>query len=45
MRIDGKAYRSIWREGGEHAVRILDQTLFPHAFEVLGRHSAAAKHG
>jgi methylthioribose-1-phosphate isomerase len=35
MKIDGKAYRSAWREGGEHAVRIFDQTLFPHAFEVL----------
>ena len=42
MRIDGKAYRSIWREGGEHAVRILDQTLFPHAFEVLVLRDAAA---
>jgi methylthioribose-1-phosphate isomerase len=35
MKIDGTSYRSIWREGGEHAVRIFDQTLFPHAFEVL----------
>ncbi|MBM3626567.1 MAG: S-methyl-5-thioribose-1-phosphate isomerase [Alphaproteobacteria bacterium] len=42
MRIDGKAYRSAWREDGEHALRIFDQTLFPHAFEVLVLRDAGA---
>ena len=42
MKIDGKAYRSIWREGGERAVRIFDQTRFPHAFEILRLDSAGA---
>ena len=32
MKVDGKAYRSIWRDGD--AVRIIDQTLLPHVFEV-----------
>jgi methylthioribose-1-phosphate isomerase len=33
MLIDGKPYRSIWREPDGDAVRVIDQTLLPHAFE------------
>jgi methylthioribose-1-phosphate isomerase len=33
MKIDGTPYRTIWPEG-DH-VMILDQTLFPHKFEVM----------
>ncbi len=42
MRIDGTSYRSIWREPGERAVRIFDQTLLPHALEVLVLRDAGA---
>ena len=42
MRIDGRPYRSIWREDGERAVRIFDQTRLPHDFEVLRLSDAAA---
>ena len=42
MKIDGIAYRSIWREGPERAVRIFDQTRFPYALEILRLGSAAA---
>ena len=35
MKIDGRPYRSVWRENGERAARILDQTRLPHAVEVL----------
>jgi methylthioribose-1-phosphate isomerase len=42
MRIDGTAYRSIWRQDGEIAVRIFDQTRFPHDFKILRLDSAAA---
>jgi methylthioribose-1-phosphate isomerase len=35
MRIDGTAYRSIWRDGDGRAVHIFDQTRLPHAFEVI----------
>ena len=33
MKVDGKAYRTIWPDPGGDAVHILDQTLFPHRFE------------
>jgi len=33
MRVDGKPYRSIWRETDR--VRIIDQTLLPHAFQIV----------
>jgi len=42
MRIDGTAYRSIWRDGDGRAVHIFDQTRLPHAFEVITLTSAAA---
>ena len=35
MKVDGVAYRSIWREGNEAAVTVVDQTLLPHRFETL----------
>ncbi len=35
MRIDGKPYRTIWLGGDGRTVEILDQTRFPHAFEVV----------
>jgi|SRR5579883_1164018 methylthioribose-1-phosphate isomerase len=35
MRIDGKPFRSIWREAGSEAVKIIDQTRLPHAFEII----------
>ena len=33
MRVDGTAYRTVWMEGG--AVRLIDQRLLPHRFELL----------
>ncbi len=35
MKVDGVAYRSIWREGEGTAVTVVDQTLLPHRFETL----------
>ncbi len=35
MKVDGVAYRSIWRDGNEAAVTVVDQTLLPHRFETL----------
>ncbi|SHF69883.1 methylthioribose-1-phosphate isomerase [Kaistia soli DSM 19436] len=35
MKVDGVAYRSIWRDGNESAVTVVDQTLLPHRFETL----------
>ena len=34
MKIDGVPYRTIW-PAADGAVEILDQTLFPHRFEIL----------
>jgi methylthioribose-1-phosphate isomerase len=34
MLVDGKPYRSIWFDAGRQAVRIIDQTLLPHHFEI-----------
>jgi methylthioribose-1-phosphate isomerase len=42
MRIDGTAYRSIWRDGDGRAIHIFDQTRLPHQFEVITLASAAA---
>ncbi|MDI3337839.1 S-methyl-5-thioribose-1-phosphate isomerase [Defluviimonas aestuarii] len=33
MKVDGKAYRTIWPDSDGESVIILDQTLFPHRFE------------
>jgi methylthioribose-1-phosphate isomerase len=35
MRVSGKHYRSIWREGAESAVHVIDQSRLPHVFETL----------
>jgi methylthioribose-1-phosphate isomerase len=34
MKVEGTHYRSIWTEGPDNTVRIIDQTLLPHRFEV-----------
>jgi methylthioribose-1-phosphate isomerase len=35
MRIDGKPYRTIWLAEDGRTVEVLDQTRFPHAFEIV----------
>jgi methylthioribose-1-phosphate isomerase len=35
MKVSGRHYRSIWRENGENAVHIIDQSRLPHVFETL----------
>ena len=40
MKIDGQAYRSIWRNGA--VVRIIDQTLLPHEVRVIDLPDLAA---
>ena len=40
MKIDGKAYRSIWREG--ERVSIIDQTILPHEVRIVDLPNAAA---
>lgn len=42
MKVSGKHYRSIWRENGEHAVHIIDQSRLPHVFETLRLDSVEA---
>ena len=42
MKVAGRHYRSIWREGGESAVRIIDQSRLPHVFETLRLDSVEA---
>ncbi|MBL8700461.1 MAG: S-methyl-5-thioribose-1-phosphate isomerase [Alphaproteobacteria bacterium] len=42
MKIDGKAYRSVWRAPESPAVQIVDQTRLPHRFEVLTLTTSAA---
>src|SRR5436853_3388358 len=42
MKIGGRHYRSIWREGGEAAVHVIDQSRLPFAFETLRLDSAEA---
>ena len=41
MKVDGVAYQSIWRDGNEAAVTVVDQTLLPHRFETLRLESVA----
>lgn len=33
MKVRGKHYRSLWRDGGSHVVHCIDQTLLPEIFE------------
>ncbi len=42
MRIDGKAYRTIWEAQDGGAVEVIDQTLLPHRFAVRRLDSTAA---
>src|SRR5512132_2838189 len=42
MKVAGKHYRSIWREGAEAAVHIIDQARLPFAFETLRLDSVEA---
>jgi methylthioribose-1-phosphate isomerase len=35
MRVEGKAYRTIWRNEGRASVAIIDQTRLPHEFAVI----------
>src|SRR3546814_1245239 len=35
MKIDGKPYRTIWRNDDGWSVEISDQTLMPHRFETV----------
>jgi methylthioribose-1-phosphate isomerase len=42
MRVDGKAYRSVWRVPGAHRVCIFDQTRLPHDLEVVELDSVAS---
>jgi len=34
MKIDGKPYRSIWLDADGRNVRVIDQTVLPHRFEI-----------
>jgi methylthioribose-1-phosphate isomerase len=42
MKVAGKHYRSIWREGADAAVHIIDQARLPFAFETLRLDSTEA---
>ena len=42
MKVSGKHYRSIWRDGRENAVFIIDQSRLPRSFETLRLDSAEA---
>ncbi len=42
MKIDGTAYRSVWRAAYGKGIEILDQTKLPHALEVLTLETADA---
>ena len=41
MRVDGKAYRTIWLDDDGETVRIIDQTRLPHFFETVTLQSVA----
>ncbi|MCC2113206.1 MAG: S-methyl-5-thioribose-1-phosphate isomerase, partial [Hyphomicrobiales bacterium] len=34
MKVDGTHYRTIWLAEDGHTVEIIDQTKFPHRFEI-----------
>ena len=42
MKVGDRHYRSLWREGAEDAVHIIDQSRLPHVFETLRLDSADA---
>jgi methylthioribose-1-phosphate isomerase len=35
MRVEGKAFRTIWADGRGASVKIIDQTRLPHEFEII----------
>src|SRR5262245_10635993 len=39
MKVDGKPFRTIWLGSDGHTVEIIDQTKFPHRFEIVALHS------
>src|SRR5690606_15141763 len=41
MKVDGVAYRSIWRDPSETTVTVIDQTLLPHRFVTLALSTVA----
>ncbi len=41
MKIDGKPFRTIWPAASGGSVEIIDQTKFPHRFEIVTLHSTA----
>jgi methylthioribose-1-phosphate isomerase len=45
MRVGGKAFRTIWPDGGAASVKIIDQTRLPHEFEIVSiNHVSDAVH-
>ena len=42
MRVNGKPYRTIWLADDGRTVRIIDQTLLPHRFEIVDLRDLAA---
>jgi methylthioribose-1-phosphate isomerase len=42
MRVNGKPYRTIWLADDGRTVRIIDQTLLPHRFEIVALRDLAA---
>ena len=42
MKVDGKAYRTIWLADDGWSVEIIDQTRLPHAFTRVRLENAAA---
>src|SRR5689334_21365715 len=42
MRVNGKPYRTIWLADDGRMVRIIDQTLLPHRFEIVDLRDLAA---
>ncbi len=41
MRVNGGDFRTIWLEPDSNIVRVIDQRLLPHRFEVLSLHTVA----
>jgi methylthioribose-1-phosphate isomerase len=42
MRVNDKAYRTIWLADGGKSVEIIDRALLPHRFATVRRHDRAA---
>ena len=39
MQVNGQPQRTIWFDEAQHCVRIIDQTLLPHHFNILSLHT------